>query len=176
MPDRWDDSAAAINEDTVGHHCFGCGSLNPSGLRLRFRIDPEAGVWARFTPSRSHEGYLGMVHGGITATLLDEAMNWAVTNDGDIAVTARMSVSYRKPLQVGREVRVSAVIVARRSRVIETHAEVRSADTSELLAAADGRFVRVSAEQAAEWRDAYGAEHDDSTFADAARRTATTVR
>lgn len=173
---RWDTSSPPINEDTVGHHCFGCGSLNPSGLRLRFRTLPDGEVWAEFTPAREHEGYLGMVHGGITATLLDEAMNWAVTFAGAIAVTARMSVAYRRPLEVGRAVRVTAAVVATRSRAIETRADVRDVESGDLLAEADGRFVRVSADQAAAWRDAYGAEHDDSTFADAARRAASTNR
>ncbi|HMM42526.1 MAG TPA: PaaI family thioesterase [Thermomicrobiales bacterium] len=176
MGDSWDATVAPINEDTVGHHCFGCGSLNPIGLRLRFRTLDDGGVWTEFTPTREHEGYLGMVHGGITATLLDEAMNWAVTNEGDIAVTARMAVTYRQPLEVGQAVRVTAALVQRRSRAIETRAEIRRVDSGELLAEADGRFVRVSAAQAMAWREAYGAEHDDSTFADAARRTASSSR
>ncbi len=176
MSEPWDSSASPINEDTLGHHCFGCGSLNPNGLHLRFRVLDDDTVWATFTPTRDHEGYLGMVHGGITATLLDEAMNWAVTNAGHIAVTARMSVAYRRPLAVGRAVRVSARVARMRSRALETSAVLHDVESGELLAEADGRFVRVAAEQAAEWRDAYGAEHDDSTFADAARRTASANR
>ena len=176
MGEVWNTSIPPINEDQVGHHCFGCGGLNPIGLRLRFRPLDDGRVWAEFVPTREHEGYLGMVHGGITATLLDEAMNWAVTAAGDIAVTARMSVVYRKPLEVGRAVRVAATVVGRRSRAIEARAEVRGIDSGEVLAEAEGRFVRVSAAQAAAWRAAYGAEHDDSTFAAAARRTASPDR
>ena len=134
------------------------------------------GVWAEFTPAREHEGYLGMVHGGISATILDEAMNWAVTNEGDIAVTARMAVTYRRPLAVGRRVRVTARIDERRSRAIDTRAEIRQVDTEELLAEAEGRFMRVSAAQAEAWRDSYGMQYDDSPFADAARRTASANR
>ncbi|HAX24293.1 MAG TPA: PaaI family thioesterase [Thermomicrobiales bacterium] len=176
MSEPWDASASPINEDTIGHHCFGCGGLNPIGLRLRFRPLEGGGVWAEFTPAREHEGYLGMVHGGISATILDEAMNWAVTNEGDIAVTARMAVTYRRPLAVGRRVRVTARIDERRSRAIDTRAEIRQVDTEELLAEAEGRFMRVSAAQAEAWRDSYGMQYDDSPFADAARRTASANR
>lgn len=171
MDEIWDTSQAPINEDTLGHHCFGCGSENPHGLVLRFRAFDDGRVWAAFTPTRLHEGYLGMVHGGITATMLDEAMSWAITNSGDIAVTARMDIAFRRPLVIGREVRVTATISKRRSRAIVANAELRDVGTRELLAESEGRFVRVSAEQADAWRGAYGAE-DDSTFADAVRRTA----
>lgn len=172
MDQTWDESEAPINEDTVGHHCFGCGGLNPIGLRLRFRALDDGTVWATFTPTREHEGYLGMVHGGITATLLDEAMNWAVTHTGDIAVTGRMSIAFRRPLAVGQQVRVTAVVVARRSRGIDVSSAVRRLETGELVAEAEGRFVRVPAAQAAAWRDAYAREYDGSAFAEAARRTA----
>lgn len=172
MTTVWDATAPAINEDTIGHHCFGCGSLNSSGLHLRFRTLDDSTVWAEFSPTREHEGYLGMVHGGITATLLDEAMMWAVTQAGAIAVTARVSIVYRQPLAVGRPVRVTARVVTQRSRLIDAHAEVRDVESDALLAEAEGRFMRVAADQAAAWRDAYGAANDDSTFADAARRAA----
>ncbi len=64
---------ASVRDD---HGCFGCGRLNLHGLRLRF-VQEGDGVRAPFTPRLVDEGYGGVVHGGIVATLLDEAMAWA---------------------------------------------------------------------------------------------------
>jgi acyl-coenzyme A thioesterase PaaI-like protein len=169
---EFDPSDPAINEDTIDHYCFGCGNGNPAGLRLRFRPLADGRVWAEFVPLRQHEGYLGMTHGGILATILDEAMSWAVTNAGDLGVTARMTTTFRHPVRLGESLRVVGSIASRRSRTIETRAELFSVATGTLLAEAEGRFVRVSREQAAAWRDAYGVVDDESVFGQAAMRNA----
>lgn len=156
----YDPSAPVINEVPVEHHCFGCGDANPIGLRLRFRERPGGGVWALFTPKRAHEGYLGMTHGGIVATLLDEAMSWAVTTAGDFGVTARMAMTFRQPARVYEELRVVGWIVQRRGRVTDARGEVFRAGDDTLVAEAEARFVRVSREQAEEWRVGYGVRTD----------------
>ena len=53
--------------------CFGCGQENPIGLRLSFDHDGDALV-ARFVPGEDHQGWPGIVHGGIIATLLYEVL------------------------------------------------------------------------------------------------------
>jgi acyl-coenzyme A thioesterase PaaI-like protein len=169
----FDETQPAINEDTIAHHCFGCGDANPHGLRLRFRPRVGGGVWARFSPTRDHEGYLGMTHGGILATLLDEAMSWAVTHDGDLGVTARMTLTFRQPARVGDELLLLARVVTSRARVLDTHAEARRLSDDALLAEAEARFIRVSKQQAADWRAAYGVGGDaTSIFGRAAARNA----
>ncbi len=152
---EFDPTLPALNETEVGHYCFGCGSLNPQGLLLRFRPCTE-GVWAEITLGQLHEGYLGMAHGGILATILDEAMSWAITAGGDFGVTGRMSMSFRKPARIGDPLRVIGRVTSRRSRMIETSATVVCIESGEVIAEADARFVRVSEQQAAEWREAYG--------------------
>jgi acyl-coenzyme A thioesterase PaaI-like protein len=169
---EFDSSLPAINEDTIDHHCFGCGNANPFGLRLRFRPLADGRVWAEFTPTRNHEGYLGMTHGGILATILDEGMSWAVTHAGDLGVTARLGIIFRQPAQVNGTLRVVAGITSRRSRTIETRGEVYAVASGALLASADARFVRVSAAQAAAWRKQYGVGDNASAFSRAANRNA----
>ena len=59
----------------VGHHCFGCGPDNRCGMRLRFTADEAARTVAcRVRLPRRFEGPPGHAHGGIVATILDEAM------------------------------------------------------------------------------------------------------
>jgi uncharacterized protein (TIGR00369 family) len=169
---EFDPSTPVINSDVGDHWCFGCGNLNESGLKLRFHALTTHAVWATFTPTKAHEGYLGMTHGGIIAAALDEAMSWAVTHEGNIGVTARMTIAFRRPARVGTSVRVIGTVLHRRSRTIDTHAEIRDIASGELLAEADARFVRITSEQAAEWRAGYGEQAEGSAFGIAMERHA----
>lgn len=166
---EYDESTPILNEDTIGHHCFGCGNLNPAGLRLRFRALGDEGVWATFTPARAHEGYMSMTHGGILATMLDEAMSWAVTATGDPGVTGRMSLAFRRPARIGEPLRVVGRVTRRHGRAIDTMGEIREVRSGLLVADADGRFVRVSKDLAAAWKASYGALVGGSAFGGAAR-------
>lgn len=156
-------SAPVINAG-VDHYCFGCGNQNPIGLQLRFRELASGGVWAEFTPLREHEGYLGMTHGGVVSAVLDEAMSWAITAAGDVAVTARMTVTFRRPARVGVRLRVVAQETQRRSRLVDVTTQLTELASGDLVAEAEGRFMRVSAEQAAEWRASYGEQVEGTLF------------
>lgn len=169
---EFDPSFPALNETDVEHYCFGCGKLNPHGLVLRFRRRAGGGIWADFTPQRVHEGYLGMTHGGILATVVDEAMSWAITDGGEIGVTAKMSLTFRRPARVGEALRVVGQVSGARSRAIDAQASIIVIESGELVAEAEARFIKVSSEQAQEWRDAYGAEGDSSPFGEAMTRRA----
>ena len=58
------------------HYCFGCGTLNPIGLKLTFKWDGDK-YSALWTPQREHQGRAGRVHGGLLALVLDEALSRA---------------------------------------------------------------------------------------------------
>ena len=170
MAMEFDPSLPAINETEVEHYCFGCGSQNPHGLLLRFRRCTGGGIWADFTPARTHEGYLGMTHGGILATIADEAMSWAVTDGGDIGVTARMSLTFRRPARVGEALRAIGTVTQSRGRAIDAEALISTIEGDKIVAAASARFIRVTPDQAREWRDSYGAPDDESVFGEAITR------
>ncbi len=122
-------------------YCFGCGPKNPIGLRLRFDIDARRGVAeAKFTPRREHQGYAGLTHGGILATLLDEAMVKLCWELGIPAVTARLEVALKRPAPVGEELGVRAWFAEDKGKLLETRAEVRNAD-GKLVAAARATAV-----------------------------------
>lgn len=139
------------------HGCFGCGALNPNGLRLRF-FETDAGVAAPFIPGPVHEGYTGMVHGGIVSTLFDEVMAWSLYRLDIWAVTAKMAVAFRQPVRVGEDCRAEGWVERDRGRLIETAARlVRNRDGA-TLATATGTFVRVPAARAEAWRAQYMAD------------------
>lgn len=137
------------------HNCFGCGSLNAAGLHLHFYANPDGSVWAPFDPSRSFEGYGGMIHGGIISTLLDEIMAWSLYRQEIWAVTATMQTRFRKPVEVGVPVRLLGRLEEARGRLLQVRGEIRRESDDVLLAEASGTFMRVPDAQAAEWTERY---------------------
>jgi uncharacterized protein (TIGR00369 family) len=138
---------AAVRSD---HECFGCGDDNPIGLHLRFATNADT-VTAAFLPKDVHQGFQGVVHGGIIATVLDEAMAWATAAAGNWAVTTKLDVRFRRPLHVGEPTTVSARVVSVRGRAITAAAElVRDVDQSP-IATATATYSRVSKETESDW-------------------------
>ncbi len=136
------------------HGCFGCGDQNPCGLRLVF-AQTNDGVRASFTPRPQDQGFLGVVHGGIVSTMLDEAMARAASTQGIWAVTAKLDVRFREPVEVGVEVLVVGRVLAHQGRLVDATAEIRRATNNELLAQTIGLFVRVPEARAREWEERY---------------------
>ena len=83
-----------------GDKCFGCSSANPHGLHLEFSEDGE-GVKCRWQPEARFQSWDGILHGGITATILDETAGWAAMRRfRRSAMTTRIDVRYLKPVRV----------------------------------------------------------------------------
>ena len=59
------------------YNCFGCSSTNKLGLKMDF-IEEEDGIYSYWTPEKHFQGWMGILHGGIQATLLDEIASWVV--------------------------------------------------------------------------------------------------
>lgn len=121
--------------------CFGCGEANAIGLHLHFEKRPEGGVTARFSPRIEHQGWDGMMHGGLVTVLLDEAMAWAAAGKTTKYYTGRLSVRYRKPVPTAEALQVQGWIARDRGRALETEAQVLS-DSGEVLAEASAVFIR----------------------------------
>ena len=144
------------------HYCFGCGRLNPFGLKLTFFRSAES-VLSPFTPEQRHEGYTGVVHGGIVTTVLDEVMAWALYAQEIWAVTGDLKVRFRQPVTVGISTIAAAKIVSLRSRTVEVAGSLVEVGSERLLADATGTFVRVPEEQAEAWRERYLLEGSKSS-------------
>ncbi len=141
------------------HYCFGCGRQNPNGLRLSFYpLESGDGIWAPFVPAREQEGYMGMVHGGIISTVLDEVMAWSLYQSDIWAVTGRMSLAFKQPVEVGVETKAIGRLINDRGRLLDVRGELVRASDGVLLAEADAVFARVPAAQAEAWRDRYRPE------------------
>lgn len=120
--------------------CFACGQHNPIGLRLRFTEEGE-GIRAEFTPGPQYQGYEGVVHGGIVAAALDDAMANLVHLRGQEALTAKLEVRFRQEAPVGQRLIVAARITGERGRLFNAEATLALPDGTR-LADARGTFVR----------------------------------
>lgn len=122
--------------------CLVCGRENPHGLHLHLYVDEATGiVRTRFTPQPHHIGFDGVVHGGIIATVLDEAMVWAATWTGRrFCLCGEMNVRFRRKIAVGEPVDVEASVVNSRPRLVKTIGTV-SSSAGELLVESSGKYV-----------------------------------
>jgi len=129
------------------HFCFVCGSNNPDGLRIRFEYPEKGRCRTVFTPPRKFQGWHGILHGGIIATLLDEAFAHAAGGAernvaGGGAVTAEMTVHFKKPVKIGEPAFLEGRVVEDKGRVIECQSLIRDADGQE-LASATGKLIKL---------------------------------
>ena len=144
-----------VEPRSLARLCFACGEDNPRGLGMRFEMQGDRAV-AQFAVPDYLQGFPGQAHGGGVATMLDEAMGWAVYGRGSWAMTAKFSMRFRAKVPLGEPLTVSGWVTRDRGRFLELRAEVRSQEGI-LLAEADGLFARVRGEQAEELREIYEA-------------------
>lgn len=123
--------------------CFVCGSRNRFGLNLRFFTDGRI-VEARFVPRPEHNGFVGVVHGGITATVLDEVMVWAcAVRQKRFCFSAEMTVRYLGPIQIGGEVIARGEMTEnKRDRVFHAAGEIAKPDGT-ILARSTAKYMPI---------------------------------
>ena len=130
------------------NHCFGCGQANPAGLKLEFSLAPDGAVVSAANVSDNYEGPPGYLHGGIIATLLDEAMSKANRAQGVTAMTRQMQIEYLKPVPSGSPIRIEGRVTRSEGRKHWTTAQILNADGI-VLAQASGLFIAVRIPSAA---------------------------
>lgn len=92
-------------------NCFACGANNGMGLGLKFYKHEDGTVFGNFFADPKFEGYSGIIHGGIVATLLDSAMTHCLLMKDIPALTGRLSIKYSTPIRTGTVVKFEARII-----------------------------------------------------------------
>ena len=119
--------------------CFACGPDNEIGLRMTFEYG-DGTARARVLPRREFGGWSNIMHGGIVATLLDEAMAHAAIAAGVRAVTARIEVRFRHAVPTDVPLLVEGRVEGRRGRMLEI-AGALSDEHGTCYAESHARFV-----------------------------------
>ncbi len=148
-------AAAAVRAfEFEPHNCFACGSLNEHGLHLDLHLG-ERRSWTEVTLDPRFEGWVGITHGGIIATILDEVMAWALVAEENWGVTARMTIDYRRPIPIGTPIRGEGWIVRSRRRLVDTAGRIVDAQGT-VLAEAEAIYVAADESRKQELRARYG--------------------
>jgi uncharacterized protein (TIGR00369 family) len=132
-----------ILEPNPGNQCFGCGGANDSGMKLTFELDQDARrIAGKFILGSRYAGGAGFAHGGVIAIVLDEAMGKISKLTDERAVTAELTIEYRKPVPVDAEITVAGWQDGEQGRNRFRVGEIYDAQGN-LLARGRGRFVVV---------------------------------
>ncbi len=122
-----------------GGRCFGCVPANPQGLHLQFW---RAGDFcaSRFRVPAELCGFDGIAHGGIVASVLDEAGAWVIVTQLDhLGMTQDATIYYHHPVPTCIDLMVIAQIISHNDTRVVTRAEIR------------GRNNALLAETASHW-------------------------
>jgi acyl-coenzyme A thioesterase PaaI-like protein len=88
------------------------------------------------------EGAPGLVHGGMTLTVLDEAMGAASWVAGKPSLTVKLSTDFRLSIPLRTRLLVETKILSERHRLVFVSATLKD-ETGKLYAEAEGRFMRL---------------------------------
>lgn len=125
-------------------NCFVCGDQNPHGLQAIFHYDGHE-VTTTVTARADLEGYAGIYHGGVLASLLDEVMIKAILALDVFAVTAEMTVRYRLPVHTGDRITFRGRITETKGRMYFTAGEAVG-DDGRVFAEATGKYLEARPE------------------------------
>ena len=129
-----------LDTDLNEGFCFGCGQNNPMGLKLQFTHNGDT-IQAEFTPDKMHQGWPGLLHGGILGCLLDEAMSNIAYATGNTCLTASIELRLRQPVKVEVPLVVTAWITRHRKKLIETAGKVCLKDGTVIAESAAEQFI-----------------------------------
>jgi len=107
-------------------HCFICGRKNPHGLYMTFYDNGLDEVHSEHTVPDEYQSYPGIVHGGIVAAMLDEAVG-RVAMIGDhhhFMMSVKLEVKYRRPVPTETPLSIVGRIVKLRGRLGKAVGEI----------------------------------------------------
>jgi acyl-coenzyme A thioesterase PaaI-like protein len=129
-----------LNTRTEAHpFCFVCSGSNPMGLALRYEPQPDGSVSAKFLGHCALEGYSGLLHGGLIATLLDGAMTNCLFARGIRGLTAELKVRYHEGVEASEEVFLRAWLEDDTHELFQLRADLKQGGA--VKASATGKFM-----------------------------------
>jgi acyl-coenzyme A thioesterase PaaI-like protein len=130
-----------LNDETTYQRCFACGQRNETGLQLTFRREGNR-ILADYRPAERFQGFPGVLHGGVLATMLDETMSRTGAMRRQWLMTGKLDIRFRQPAPVDQPLRVWGEIVRERAGAVDAVGAVELQDGT-VLAEARGMFLRL---------------------------------
>jgi uncharacterized protein (TIGR00369 family) len=125
--------------------CFVCGLKNTAGLRASFYELESGDLMAVFNAREEHQSYPGRLHGGISASVLDETIGRSILirSRGEVwGVTVEFTTRFKKPVPTDRPVRVVGRIVKEGSRFFDGTGEIILEDGT-VAVEGQGRYIKM---------------------------------
>jgi uncharacterized protein (TIGR00369 family) len=134
-----------LKKQYISENCFVCGTQNRFGLQAAFYELEDGQLVAVFDPRDEYQSYPERLHGGISAAILDETLGRAIMIDEPAtwAVTAELSLRYRKPVPLSQPLRVLGRILKNSSRLFVASGEILLPD-GEIAVSAEGKYIKLA--------------------------------
>ena len=124
---------------------FGVGQENPKGLKLDYHIEGFKMVM-NYQVAADFVGPPGFVHGGILATILDDAMGCVVmaAKPNRFSMTARLTTHYIKPTPLETPIVIEAWVTTFEGKKTFAQGAIYPADKQEVWVEAESLFIEVA--------------------------------
>lgn len=125
------------------NYCFVCGKNNKLGLKLDFQLQDNKMIRCEFVARKEHQGFSGIVHGGIIGLIMDEAMVNLLWKLGEKAVTSEFVMRLKNPAYVGKKLIFSAGIEKQAKNIFYTKALCEN-EEGLIIAAGTAKCIKVA--------------------------------
>jgi len=137
------------DKQNISKCCFVCGVENSIGLKAKFYVSEDEETIALFKPRSELQSYPGVLHGGISATILDETIGRAIMNkygQNSFGVTIELNIKYKKPIPTDVTLKVVGRITKDKGRIFEGSGEIYLPDGT-VGASAYGKYLKRDLKQ-----------------------------
>lgn len=109
---------------------------------LEFQFHDSGVLSGEFICNENHQGYDGMVHGGIIAALVDTSMTQCCMGNDIVAFTTDLTIKYKNPVFINKHTQIESTI--KRMRVgILYFLECKIKQEGKLCVMATGKFFNI---------------------------------
>ncbi|WP_411979331.1 PaaI family thioesterase [Vibrio sp. 399] len=123
------------------YQCAVCSATdaNPNSLAVAYQCLPDHSVVAEFHVLPRHQGYTGLLHGGIASALLDGAMTHCLLFQDVEALTAQLDVRYHAPIELDERIKITAHCERERHGIYQLVAQLQVDNVVRVTA--KGKFI-----------------------------------
>lgn len=126
-------------------NCFVCGEQNINGLKAKFFVTDDGAVVSEIVADERFQGYKNILHGGIVSSMLDEVMIKSVLAKGIFAVTAEMTIKFKRPVFTGQRISFAGRLTEQRGRIFKAEGTAVN-DDGVVVASATATFLEAKGE------------------------------